>query len=139
MWTATHFVESWLRRPSSVAEVVGALAVEHVHEDHACEPELVGEPPGPRRPDLHAHDRGDRDERALDDPRRATELALERGIAGDVDQVHLPVLPGRVLERHRDRELPLVLVLVRIRDRCPRLDGAEAIDLAGLEEERLDE
>ena len=121
------------------AEEVGALAVEHVHEHDAREPELVGEPPRARRPDLDAHDGRDRHERALDDPRRAAELALERRIAGDVDEVHLAVLPRRVLERHGDRELPLVLVLVRVGDGRARLDGPEAVDRARLEEKRLDE
>jgi hypothetical protein len=45
-----------------------------------------------------------------------------RWIAGDVDDVHLPVLPLGVLERHRDGELTLVLVIGRVRDGRPRLD-----------------
>ena len=121
------------------AEEVGALAVEHVDEDHSRESELVSEPPRPRRAYLDAHDRGHRHERSLDDARGAAELALESRVAGYVDQVHLPVLPFGVLERHRDRELPLVLVLVRIGHRGSGLDRAQAVDLPRLEEERLDE
>ncbi len=121
------------------AEEVGALAVEHVHEDDAREAELVGELPRARRTHLDAHDRGDGHERALDDTRGAAQLALERRIAGNVDEVDLPVLPLGVLERHRDGELPLVLVLVGVRDRRARFDRAEPVDLARLEEERLDE
>ena len=124
-----------LERP----EEVGALAVEHVHEDDAREPELVGEPPGARRSDLDAHHGGDRHERPLDDAGGAAQLALEAGSPGTSIEVDLPVLPLGVLERHRDRELPLVLVLVGVGDRRAGLDGAEAVDLARLEEERLDE
>ena len=105
----------------------------------ARETELVCEPPRPRRSDLDAHHRGDRHERPFDDAGGATQLALERRVARDVDEVDLPVLPLGVLERHRDRELTLVLVLVGVRDRRAGRDGAETVDLARLEEERLDE
>jgi hypothetical protein len=83
---------------------------------------------GARRQALHtsyrldAHDRGHRDEGSFDDPGGTAELTLERWIAGDVDEVHLPVLPLGVLERHRDGELTLVLVIGRVRDGRPRLD-----------------
>ena len=112
------------------AEEVGALAVEHVHEDDARKAELVGKPPGARGADLDAHHGRDRHERAFDHPRGAAELALERRVAGDVDEVDLPVLPLGVLERHRDRELALVLVLVGVGDGRAGRDGAEPIDLA---------
>ena len=124
-----------LERP----EEVGAFAVEHVHEDDACEIELVGQPPGARRPDLDAHHGRHRYECTLDDARGTAELTLEGRVTGDVDEIDLPVLPLGVLERHRDRKLPLVLVLVRVGDGRTRLDGPEAVDLARLEEERLDE
>ena len=52
--------------------------------------------PRPRRADLDAHHAGDDDEHPLDDARGGAELALEARVAGDVDQVELPVLPGRV-------------------------------------------
>jgi hypothetical protein len=67
-------------------------------------------------------DRGHRDEGSFDDPGGTAELFLERWIAGHVDDVHLPVLPLGVLERHRDGELTLVLVIGRVRDGRPRLD-----------------
>ena len=121
------------------AEEVGALAVEHVHEDEAREPELLAEAPCARCPDLDAHHARDGDEHAVDDARSRPQLALEGRVAGDVEQVELSLLPGHVRERHRDRELAVVLVLVGVGDCRPRLDGAEAVDRAGLEEERLDE
>ena len=52
----------------------------------------------------------------------------KRGVARDVDEVELALLPAHVLERHRDRELARVLVLVGVRDRRPRLHRAEAVD-----------
>ena len=126
MCTATHFVDSCVAQRLERSEEVGALAVEHVHEDDACEAELVGEPPRARRSDLDPHHGRHRHERALDDARSAAELALEGRVARNVDEVHLPVLPRRVLERHRDRELPLVLVLVRVGDGRAGLDGRRA-------------
>ena len=59
---------------------------------------------------------------SFDDPGGTAELTLERWTAGDVDEVHLPVLPLGVLERHRDGELTLVLVIGRVRAGRPRLD-----------------
>ena len=50
------------------AEEVGALAVEHVDDEHAREPELLGELLDARRPDLEAHHARDDDERTFDDP-----------------------------------------------------------------------
>ena len=70
---------------------------------------------------------------------RGSQLTLEARVARDVDQIELALLPGRVLERHRDRELALVLVLIRIGDRRPGLDRPEPVDRTRLEEERLDE
>ena len=51
----------------------------------------------------------------------------------------LRLLPVEVAERGRERHLPLLLVLVPVRDRRARLDRAEPVDRAGLEEQRLDE
>jgi hypothetical protein len=48
------------------------------------------------------------------DPGGTGELTLERWIPGDVDVVHLPALPLGVLERHRDGEQTLVLVIGRV-------------------------
>ena len=121
------------------AEEVGALPVEHVDEEDARDPELVGALPDARRPDLDAHDAAEDEQRPLDDPERAARLALEARVAGDVDEVQLPALPLRVRERERDRHLPLLLVVVPVGDRRARVDRAEAVRLAGLEEQRLDE
>ena len=121
------------------AEEVGALAVEHVHEDEAREPELLGALPHPAGADLDAHHPADDDERALDHAQRRPRLALEARVARNVDQVQLPSLPVGVRERERDRHLPALLVVVPVGDRRARVDRAEAVQLTGLEEHRLDE
>ena len=68
------------------AEEVGALAVEHVHEEDAGEVSLVGALPQARRLHLDAHDAADDEERALDDPERGDRVADEAGVAGRVDR-----------------------------------------------------
>ena len=81
----------------------------------------------------------DDDERALDDVERRDRVRLEAGVAGRVDQVDLASLPLEEGERGGQRHLALLLVLVPVGDRAAGLDGAEAVDLAGLEEHRLDQ
>ena len=121
------------------AEEVGALAVEHVDEDDAREPELLGALPDAARADLDAHHAADEHERALDDAQRRPRLALEARIARDVDEVQLAVLPVGVRERERDRHPPPLLVVVPVRHRRAGVDRAEAVELARLVEHRLDE
>ena len=121
------------------AEEVGALTVEHVDEEQARDPELLGALPDARRADLDAHHAAQDDERTLDDPQRGAGLSLKARIARDVDQVQLALLPLRVRERERDRHLPLLLVVVPVGGRRARIDRAEPVRLAGLEEQRLDE
>jgi hypothetical protein len=64
---------------------------------------------------------------------------LKAGVAGDVDQVHLPTLPVDVADRCRQGHSPLLLVLFPVGDGGALLDRAEAVRLAGLEEQRLGE
>jgi hypothetical protein len=121
------------------AEEVGPLAVEHVDEEHARDPELVGPLPDARRADLDAHDAAEHEERALDHPERAARLALEARVAGHVDQVELPALVLRVRERERDRHPALLLVVVPVGDGRARVDRPQPVRLARLVEQRLDE
>ena len=121
------------------AEEVGPLTVEHVHDEEAREAEVLRELLHARGPDLEAHHAGDDDERALDDAERAARLTLERRVARAVDEVELPVLPARVGERQRDRQLALLLVLVRVGDGRAGLDRPEPVDLPCLVEQCLDE
>ena len=130
--------ELLLERGQRAVEV-GALAIEHVHEDDPRELELLGTRPDARGVHLDAHHGGDDDERALDDAQARDRVGLEARVAGRVDQVDLASLPLEVSERRGQRHLPALLVLVPVGDGAAGLDGAEAIDLSGLEEHRLDE
>ena len=120
------------------AEEVGALAVEHVDEEDAGDPELLGPLPDPRRP-TSTPMTPLRTTSALDDAQRAAGLALEARIAGDVDQVELAALPLGVRERERDRHPPLLLVVVPVRHGRAGFDRPEPVRLAHLEEQCLDE
>ena len=120
-------------------EEVRALAVEHVHDQHAREAELLGELLHARGPDLEAHDARDDDQGPFDHAEGAARLALEGRVAGAVEQVDLAALPLRVRERERDRDLAVLLVLVGVGDRGAGVDRAEPVHLARLEEERLHE
>ena len=121
------------------SEEVRAFAVEHVHEDDACKPEVFRAVPVARGLHLDAHDAADRDERALDDVQRGDRVTLEARLAGRVDEVDLAALPLDVRERVRDRHLALLLVLVPVGDRRSLLDDAQPIRRTRLEEHRLDE
>ena len=121
------------------AEEVGALAVEHVDEEDARDPELVGALPDPRGADLDAHDAAEDEERALDDASAQRASPWKLGSPGTSIRLSLRPCHRRVRERERDRHLPLLLVVVPVRDRRARVDRAEPVRLARLEEERLDE
>ncbi len=139
MCTATQCGESWELSWSSVRKKSARSRSSMLTNTTRARPIVLGEPPGSRGADLDAHHRGHRHEGALDDTRGRAQLALEARVARHVDQVQLPVLPGRVRERHRDRELPRVLVLVRVGHRRPGLDRPEPVHRAGLEEQRFHE
>ena len=66
-------------------EEVGALAIEHVHEEDTRELLLVGAGPEAGGLNLDAHHRADREQRAFDDAQRRDRIALEAGIARCVD------------------------------------------------------
>ena len=102
-WIATQRSRELLAAGLEGAEEVGALAVEHVDEDDAREPELLGARPDAARVHLDAHDAADDDERALDDPQRAGRVGLEAGVAGRVDHVDLAALPLEVADRRGER------------------------------------
>ena len=121
------------------AEEVGALAVEHVHVEDACEAELVGARPVPGGLNLDAHDRADTDQRTFDDVQRRDRVALEARLTRGVDQVDLAALPLEVAERRGDGHLARLLVLVPVGDGRALFDDTEAVRRLGLEEHRLDE
>ena len=69
------------------AEEVGALAVEHVHEQNARKTMLVSPLPEPRRLDLDTHHGAEREQRAFDHAQGRDRVALKAGVAGRVDEV----------------------------------------------------
>jgi hypothetical protein len=131
-------VRELLAQRAERAEEVRALAVEHVHEDDARQAELLRARPHTRGVHLDAHHRGRNDERAFDDAQARDRVRLEPGVAGCVDQVDLAALPLEMRERRGQRHLPSLLVLVPVADRRSRLDRAEPVDRARLEEHRLE-
>ena len=120
-------------------EEVGALAVEHVHEEDTRQAALICARPLTRRLDLDAHHGADGEERALHDAERGNRVSLEAGVPRRVDQVDLAFLPVDVADRRCERHLPLLLVLVPVADRGTRFDRPQPIGRARLEEHRLDE
>ena len=120
-------------------EEVGALAVEHVDVDDPGELELLRPVPHARRVHLDSHHTGDDDQRALDHAQGGNRVGLETGVARRVDQIELAALPLTRAERRGQRHLAPLLVLVPVRDGRPRLDRAEPVRLARLEEQSLDE
>jgi hypothetical protein len=121
------------------SEEVGALAVEHVHDDQAREFVVRRAVPDAAGSDLDAHHAAEDDDRSLDDAQGRDRLALEARVAWRVDQVELPVTPGDVRQRRRQRHLAALLVLVPVRHGRPRLDRSEPVHRFGLVQERLDE
>jgi hypothetical protein len=102
------------------AEEVGALAVEHVDEEHAREVELLGALPQADRVDLGTHDRVDDEDGRLADAQGAERVGHEARLAGRVDQVDLAVVPLERAQRRADRHLARLLVGVGIRGRGSR-------------------
>ena len=118
---------------------VGTLAVEHVHEDDPREATRFRTLPHATCAHFDAHHGTDHHERAVGDHQRGDRVALEARVAGRVDEVDLPLLPLGVRERGGKRHLAPLLVLVPVGDGVARLDRAQPIGRAGLEEHRLHE
>ncbi len=97
------------------AEEVGALAVEHVHEQHPRDVELGRPRPQAARGDLDAHHRVDDEHGRLAHAQRAERVGDEARLAGRVEQVDLALPPLERAERRRDRHLPRLLVGVGVR------------------------
>ena len=119
------------------AEEVGALAVEHVHEDHPREVELLGARPQPPRAHLDAHDAVDDEDRRLGDAHRAQRVGDEARLAGRVEEVDLAPLPLERAQRQRDRHLARLLVGLGVRHGRAVEHGAQPVRRAGLEQECL--
>ena len=139
MCTATHFVESWFRSASSVRKKSARSRSSMFTKTTRARPSSSAS--------LQARDVPTSTPMTAETVTSApsTTRAAHRsspwnaGSPGTSIRLTFRSCHVGVLERHRDRELALVLVLVRVGDRRARLDRAEAVDRARLEEERLDE
>ena len=107
---------------------IGPLAVEHVHEHDAREPAVVGPSPHAAGSHLDAHHGAHHDERPVCHGQCRDRVALEAGVAGRVEEVDLAPLPVGVADRGREGHLPLVLLVVPVRDGGAGLHGAEPVD-----------
>src|SRR6059058_1118244 len=121
------------------AEEIGALAVEHVHEQNARQVALRRPGPVPSRLHLDTHHAAHDEQRTFDDAKRGDRVSDESRVAGRVDQVDLAVLPLRVADARGERHVSSLLVLVPVGNRRPRLDRPEPVRRAGLEQHRFHE
>ena len=120
-------------------EEVGALAVEHVDDADARDPELVGALPQARGADLDAHDAAEDEDGAFDHAQGRERVALEAGVARRVHEVELPPLPFGMADGGGERHGATVLLVVPVGHRRGGVDGAEPVDLSALEQHGLDE
>ena len=84
------------------AEEVGALAVEHVDEQHPRDVELGGARPQARGGDLDAHHPVDHEHRRLTHSQRAQRVRYEARLPRSVEQVDLALSPLKRAQRGGD-------------------------------------
>ena len=118
-------------------EEVSPFAIEHVDEDEAGEPLLVGPAPEPCCAHLEPFDPVDDDDRGVGDAQRGDRVGDEARLAGRVEEVDLTPLVLEAGERDVDRHLPGALVLGVVGEGRAALDAAEPVDRPRLEEDRL--
>ena len=119
---------------------IGAQRYPESHPElltHEKEGELLRALPQPLRGDLDAHDGVDDEDGGLADAQRAEGVGHEARLARRVEEVDLAVLPLEGAQRCRDGHLPRLLVGLGVGRRGAVLDGAEPVEGAGLEQERL--
>ena len=120
-----------LAQPVEGAGEVGPLAVELVHEHDPGHASRRREPPDRLRLDLDALDGAHQDDGEIGDVERQLDLTDEVDESRRVDQVDLVLAPGEGGDRHRDRDVPLHLLGLEVRDGRPVLDAALARDHPG--------
>ena len=114
----------------------GALAVEAVEHDDPRRLHFGGHAPHFLGRHLHARDRIDDDERGVRDAQRRPRVAEEIGHAGRVDEVDLGAIPLDVGEAGGEGVLAGDLFFVVVGDGGAFVDAAEAVDSAGIEQQR---
>ena len=101
--------------------------------------EPLERPEQERRLRLDALDRGDDEDRAIEDAEDALDLGDEVGMAGRVDQVDREVAHEERGDRGPDRDAAFALELERVGLGGAGVDAADVIDGAGGEEQSLAE
>ena len=91
---------------------------------------------------LHAADRAEHEDRAVEHAQRALDLDREVDVAGGVDDVDVVVAPGAVGRGRLDGDAALALELHRVHlraDAVLALDVVDRVDAVGVEEDALGE
>ena len=127
------------RIASTTASVVGAGAIDLVDEDQRRDAEPPQRAEEQRRLGLDALDRGDDEDRAVEDAEDALDLGDEVGVAGRVDEVDREVAEGERGDGRLDRDAALALELEGVGLGGAGVDAADAVDRAGVVEESLGE
>jgi hypothetical protein len=118
-------------------EKVGALAIEHVHEQKPGQVELGRALPQPGGVNLDSHHGVDYEDGRLTHAQSAEGVGDKARVSRGIEQVHLALLPFKRRQGQRDRHLAGLLVVVRVGHGCPVEHRAEPVDDACLEQQRL--
>ena len=118
-------------------EEVGADAVHLVDETDARHVVLVGLAPHRLGLRLHAGDRVEHRDRAVEDTQRALDLDREVDVAGRVDDVDLAVAPFAGGRGRRDRDAALLLLDHVVHHRGAFVHLADLVGATGVEEDAL--
>ncbi len=113
-----------------------ALAVEAVEDDHPREAQLLRHAPGLLGLHHGPGDGVDDDERRVGDAQGRARVAHEVADPGCIDEVDLELVPLGIGEAGGERVLAGDFFLVEVRDGRAVVDLPEAVDHAGVEEER---
>src|SRR5581483_7879671 len=114
-----------------------ALTVELVDEDRARQTEVLRHAPRDLGLHLDALDGRDDEHREVDGAQRGRDVADEVRVPGRVDEVDLVAVDLERRERHRQRDVPALLLGVEVRDGVAVLDPPHPVDRSRAEEQRL--
>ena len=116
---------------------VGALAIEHVHEQHPRDVQLRRSRPQAAGRDLDAHHGVNDEHSRLAHAQRTEGVGDEARLARRVKQVDLAISPRKRAQRRRDRHLPRLLIGIGIRHRACVGNRAQPAGRPSLEQQRL--
>ena len=116
---------------------VGADAVHLVDEGDARDAVLVGLPPHGLGLRLHAADRAEQGDGAVEHAQAALDLHGEVHVPGRVDDVDLRVAPGHGGRGRRDGDAALLLLRHPVHDGRAFVDLADLVRLAGVVQDAL--